>query len=104
MATRDVAEPQEFVIPEEEASAIIHNHIDRHYRRVLDEPVPAPGSQTPRRGQNGEWTGQGRLAASYYIPAAFAGYLLAQFKEASNWTTAGVLQTSGFALVAMILI
>jgi DHA1 family inner membrane transport protein len=46
----------------------------------------------------------GLFIASYYIPAAFAGYLLAQLKEISNWTTAGVLQTSGFALIAMILI
>lgn len=46
----------------------------------------------------------GLFIASYYIPAAFAGYLLAQLKEVSDWTTAGVLQTSGFALIAMILI
>jgi len=46
----------------------------------------------------------GLFIASYYIPAAFAGYLLAQLKEASSWTTAGILQTSGFALIAMILI
>jgi MFS family permease len=46
----------------------------------------------------------GLFIASYYIPAAFAGYLLAQLKEMSNWTTAGILQTSGFALIAMILI
>ena len=46
----------------------------------------------------------GLFIASYYIPAAFAGYLLAQVKEASNWTTAGILQTSGFAVLAMILI
>jgi DHA1 family inner membrane transport protein len=46
----------------------------------------------------------GLFIASYYIPAAFAGYTLAQLKEVSNWTTAGVLQTSGFALIAMILV
>jgi DHA1 family inner membrane transport protein len=46
----------------------------------------------------------GVFIASYYVPAAFAGYMLAQLKEATDWTTAGVLQTSGFALVAMILI
>lgn len=46
----------------------------------------------------------GLFIASYYIPAAFAGLLLAQLKEALNWTMAGVLQTSGFALIAMILI
>jgi MFS transporter, DHA1 family, inner membrane transport protein len=51
-------------------------------------------------------TGQtsGLFIASYYIPAAFAGYLLAQLKEVSDWTTAGILQTSGFAFIAMILI
>jgi DHA1 family inner membrane transport protein len=46
----------------------------------------------------------GLFIASYYIPAAFAGYALAQLKEATNWTTAGVLQTSGFALIAAILV
>lgn len=46
----------------------------------------------------------GLFIASYYIPAAFAGYLLARLKEVSDWTTAGVLQTSGFALIAVILI
>lgn len=46
----------------------------------------------------------GLFIASYYIPAAFAGYTLAQLKEVSNWTTAGVLQTSGFALIATILV
>jgi len=46
----------------------------------------------------------GLFIASYYIPAAFAGYTLAQLKEVSNWMTAGVLQTSGFALIATILV
>jgi MFS family permease len=46
----------------------------------------------------------GLFIASYYIPAAFAGYTLAQVKEVSNWTKAGVLQTSGFALLATVLI
>jgi MFS transporter, DHA1 family, inner membrane transport protein len=46
----------------------------------------------------------GVFIASYYVPAAFAGYTLAQLKEVSNWTMAGVLQTSGFALIAMILV
>lgn len=38
----------------------------------------------------------------HYIPAVLAGYLLLQLKEVSDWTTADVLQTSGFALIAMI--
>jgi DHA1 family inner membrane transport protein len=60
---------------------------------IINSMGPAKTAQT-----------SGLFIASYYIPAAFAGYLLAQLKEASNWTTAGVLQTSGFALIAMILI
>jgi len=60
---------------------------------IINSMGPAKTAQT-----------SGLFIASYYIPAAFAGYLLAQLKEASNWTTAGILQTSGFALLAMILI
>jgi MFS transporter, DHA1 family, inner membrane transport protein len=60
---------------------------------IINSMGPAKTAQT-----------SGLFIASYYIPAAFAGYLLAQLKEASNWTTAGVLQTSGFALIATILI
>jgi nitrate/nitrite transporter NarK len=60
---------------------------------IINSMGPAKTAQT-----------SGLFIASYYIPAAFAGYLLAQLKEASDWTTAGILQTSGFALIAMILI
>jgi len=41
MASRDVAEPQQLAIRDEERCAIIHDHMDRHYRKVLDEPVAA---------------------------------------------------------------
>jgi MFS transporter, DHA1 family, inner membrane transport protein len=60
---------------------------------IINSMGPAKTAQT-----------SGLFIASYYIPAAFAGYLLAQLKEASNWTTAGIVQTSGFALIATILI
>jgi MFS transporter, DHA1 family, inner membrane transport protein len=60
---------------------------------IINSMGPAKTAQT-----------SGLFIASYYIPAAFAGYLLAQLKEATDWTTAGILQTSGFALVAMVLI
>jgi DHA1 family inner membrane transport protein len=60
---------------------------------IINSMGPAKTAQT-----------SGLFIASYYIPAAFAGLLLAQLKEALNWTMAGVLQTSGFALIAMILI
>jgi hypothetical protein len=48
MASRDFAEPQELVIPEEERCAIIHDQMDRHYSGVLDQPVPLLGGETPR--------------------------------------------------------
>jgi hypothetical protein len=48
MASRDDAEPQELDISEEERCAIIHDQMERHYRNVLDEPVPALGGETPR--------------------------------------------------------
>jgi MFS transporter, DHA1 family, inner membrane transport protein len=60
---------------------------------IINSMGPAKTAQT-----------SGLFIASYYIPAAFAGYLLAQLKEILDWTTAGILQTSGFALIAMILI
>jgi DHA1 family inner membrane transport protein len=60
---------------------------------IIDSLGPARTAQTA-----------GLFIASYYIPAAFAGYTLALLKEATNWTTAGVLQTSGFALIATILV
>ena len=34
--------------PEEERQ-IIHNSMDQHYRRQLDEPIPALGNISPRR-------------------------------------------------------
>lgn len=60
---------------------------------IINSMGPAKTAQT-----------SGMFIASYYIPAAFAGYLLARLKEMSDWTTAGILQTSGFAFIAMILI
>jgi len=45
----------------------------------------------------------GLFVASLYIPAAFAGYILGQLKESFGWTTAGILQISGCAVIAAIL-
>jgi hypothetical protein len=54
MASRAVAEPQELEISEEERCAIIHDQLDRHYRSVIDEPVPALGDETPRAAVKSE--------------------------------------------------
>jgi hypothetical protein len=48
MASHDVAEPEGLDISEEEVCAVVHRQMDRHYRNVLDEPVPALGGETPR--------------------------------------------------------
>jgi hypothetical protein len=42
------AEPQQLDIPEEESCATVHDYLDRHYRDVLDQPVPMLGGKSPR--------------------------------------------------------
>ena len=64
MASRDVAEPKELVVPEDERCAIIHDRLDRHYRGVLDEPVPALGDETPRAAVK---TGGGRVKVAEWL-------------------------------------
>jgi hypothetical protein len=41
-------EPQDTVDPEI-AAELIHTALDQHYRRCLDEPIPALGNKTPRQ-------------------------------------------------------
>jgi hypothetical protein len=36
-------------IPPEIAQQILHDHMDRHYRDTLDQPIPALGGKTPRQ-------------------------------------------------------
>lgn len=48
-------------------------------------------------------TASGLFVASLYIPAAFAGYLLGILKESFSWSTAGIVQVAGCALVAAVL-
>ncbi|MGY3617728.1 hypothetical protein [Bradyrhizobium sp. USDA 10063] len=47
-ASRDSGAPHQVDIPEEEHRAIVHDYMDRHYRDVLDQPVPMLGGETPR--------------------------------------------------------
>jgi hypothetical protein len=42
------AEPHQLDIPEEESCAIVHDYLDRHYRDLLDQPVPMLGGKSPR--------------------------------------------------------
>jgi hypothetical protein len=48
MASRGAAVPNRLDIPEEQECAIVHDYMDRHYREVLDQPIPMLGGETPR--------------------------------------------------------
>jgi hypothetical protein len=48
MTSHDSAMPNQLDIPEDERRAIVHDYMDRHYRDVLDQPVPMLGGETPR--------------------------------------------------------
>jgi hypothetical protein len=48
MATRDPAPPPRLNLSEEERRTIIHNGLDRHYRDLLDQPIPVLGNKSPR--------------------------------------------------------
>src|SRR5262249_54867307 len=48
MATRDPAPAPNLNLSEEERRTMIHNGLDRHYRDLLDQPIPVLGTR-PRR-------------------------------------------------------
>jgi hypothetical protein len=48
MATRDPAPPPKLNLSVEERRTIIHDGLDRHYRDLLDQPIPVLGNKSPR--------------------------------------------------------
>jgi hypothetical protein len=48
MRARDRPLPQSSGLAPEQERAIVHQGLDDHYRRVLDEPIPALGGKSPR--------------------------------------------------------
>lgn len=48
-------------IPDGDLERAVHAHLDRHYSRVLDEPLPVLGQKTPREAAKGG--GKGRREA-----------------------------------------
>jgi hypothetical protein len=54
----------EIDIPEEEHCAIVHDYLDRHYRDVLDQPVPMLGGKSPRAAVR---TDSGRLKVAGWL-------------------------------------
>ncbi|WP_245474655.1 hypothetical protein [Bradyrhizobium sp. Leo121] len=47
-ASQDAPVPSKLDMSEEERSAIIHDSLDRHYRDLLDQPIPMLGNKSPR--------------------------------------------------------
>jgi hypothetical protein len=48
MASQNPITPPMPDMPEEERRAIIHDSLDRHYRNLLDQPIPMLGNKSPR--------------------------------------------------------
>jgi hypothetical protein len=48
MASQNSTTPPMPDMPEEERRAIIHDSLDRHYRNLLDQPIPMLGNKSPR--------------------------------------------------------
>jgi hypothetical protein len=48
MSTRDPAPPARLNLSEQERRTIIHDGLERHYRDLLDQPIPALGNKSPR--------------------------------------------------------
>lgn len=64
IASARTTAPQPLDIPEEESCAIVHDYLDRHYRDVLDQPVPMLGGKSPRAAVK---TDSGRIKVAGWL-------------------------------------
>ena len=64
LASARTTAPRPLDIPEEERYAIVHNCMDRHYREVLDQPVPVLEGKTPRAAVR---TASGRIKVAGWL-------------------------------------
>ena len=48
-SSREHSEQDTVRLPPEEERSIVHQALTDHYRKTLDEPIPALGHQTPRK-------------------------------------------------------
>jgi hypothetical protein len=95
MATRDPAPPQSLNLSEDERHTIIHDGLDRHYRDLLDQPIPMLGNKSPRAAAK---TAKGRAKVVDWIKtlenhtAKFAGRTdeMATYNFSWLWTELGV--------------
>ena len=95
LASRDAAMPHQLDIPEQEHRDIIRDHMDRHYRNVLDQPVPMLGGETPRaavktdigRNKVADWL---KMMENRTAKFADAGSPMASYSFGWLWTELGI--------------
>jgi hypothetical protein len=94
MATRDPAPPPRVNLSAEERRTIIHDGLDRHYRDLLDQPIPVLGNKSPRAAVK---TAKGRVKVVDWLKtlenhtAKFAGNNeMATYNFNWLWTELGV--------------
>jgi hypothetical protein len=64
MASRSTAMPAPLDMPGEQNPTVVHGFLDRHYREVLDQPVPMLGDETPRAAVQ---TDEGRIKVADWL-------------------------------------
>ncbi len=95
MASARTTAPQQLDIPEDERCAIVHDQMDRHYREVLDNPVPMLGGKSPRAAVK---TNSGRIKVVEWLKmmenttakAADHNSALAVYDFGWLWTELGI--------------
>ena len=97
LASQDVHVPQQVDLSEQEQRAIIHDRMDRHYRDVLDQPVPALGNKSPRaaiktasgRAKVVDWL---KMMENQTAKAAESNSAMASYSFDWLWTELGIDQ------------
>lgn len=97
MASSDSGAPNQLDIPEEEHRTIVHEYLNRHYRDMLDQPVPMLGGETPRAAVK---TDSGRIKVVEWLKmmenrtarSADQDSPMANYSFAWLWTALGVTE------------
>ena len=92
MATRDPAPTPNLNLSEQERRTIIHDGLHRHYRDLLDQPIPVLGNKSPRAAVK---TAKGRAKVVDWLKTlenhtANSGDEMATYNFSWLWTELGV--------------
>jgi hypothetical protein len=97
MANRNSAPPPKLNLSEQERHTIIHDGLDRHYRDLLDQPIPALGNKSPRaatrtakgRAKVADWL---KTVENYTAQMAGRNDEMATYDFTWLWTELGVIE------------